>query len=139
MTDLEKPCVVAVDAPWGTGKTTFIKMWTQHLKNEEYPVVMFNAWENDFVDKPLVALTAELTEGMREHYRRLGKAEEYKKKVSNIFTDSLVSIVKIQSMGLVDISSLKKDSKLISDYVDAVSQINQFKKIWENFDIEREN
>lgn len=46
---------------------------------------MFNAWENDFVDKPLIALTAELTEGLREYYHRLGKAEEYKKKRAELF------------------------------------------------------
>ena len=125
--NLENPSVVAIDASWGTGKTTFIKMWTQHLRNESYPVVMFNAWENDFVDKPLVALTAELTEGLRNHYSRLGKTSEYKKKASKILTDSLVSIVKVQSMGLVDLGSLKEDSELIANYIETVSLINKFK------------
>ena len=26
----EGPCVLAIDSDWGNGKTTFIKMWTQH-------------------------------------------------------------------------------------------------------------
>ena len=46
----------------GKGKTTFLQMWTQHLRNEGCPVVDFNAWETDFSDNPLLALTDELIE-----------------------------------------------------------------------------
>ena len=56
------PCVIAIDAAWGKGKTTFLQMWTQHLRNEGCPVVDFNAWETDFSDNPLLALTDELIE-----------------------------------------------------------------------------
>lgn len=31
------PCVLAVDAAWGAGKTTFLKMWAQHLRNQGFP------------------------------------------------------------------------------------------------------
>ena len=41
----ESPCVIAIDAAWGTGKTTFIKMWTKDLINQSFPVVEFNAWK----------------------------------------------------------------------------------------------
>ena len=44
----EGPCVLAIDAAWGAGKTTFFRMWTQHLRNKEFPVVEVNAWETDF-------------------------------------------------------------------------------------------
>ena len=56
------PCVIAIDAAWGRGKTTFLQMWTQHLRNEGCPVVAFNAWETDFSNLPLLALTDELIE-----------------------------------------------------------------------------
>jgi hypothetical protein len=52
--------VLAVNNKWGTGKTTFIKMWEQHLKNKDYKILYFNAWENDFQSDVLVALLAEL-------------------------------------------------------------------------------
>ena len=60
------PCVLAVDAPWGAGKTTFLKIWAQYLRNQQFPVVEFNAWETDFSDDPFVALCAELTKGFGE-------------------------------------------------------------------------
>ena len=59
------PCVIAVDAPWGAGKTAFLTMWARHLRNQEFPVVEFNAWETDFSGDPFVALTSELTEGLK--------------------------------------------------------------------------
>ena len=55
-------CVIALNGEWGTGKTTFIKMFMQKLKNEGGHPLYFNAWENDYVSDPLIALLAELKE-----------------------------------------------------------------------------
>lgn len=52
--------VLAINNEWGTGKTTFVKMWQQHLKNNDFKTVYFNAWENDFDSNPLVAIMSEL-------------------------------------------------------------------------------
>lgn len=52
--------VMAINNEWGTGKTTFVKMWQQQLKNEGFQTIYFNAWENDFDSNPLVALMSEL-------------------------------------------------------------------------------
>ena len=51
--------VLAVNNKWGTGKTTFIKMWQQQLENSDYKTLYFNAWENDFESSPLIALMGE--------------------------------------------------------------------------------
>ncbi len=58
------PGVVAIDAAWGTGKTTFLRMWSQRLKNEKFTVVEFNAWDTDFAADPFLALSAELQAGL---------------------------------------------------------------------------
>jgi hypothetical protein len=52
--------VLAINNQWGTGKTTFIKMWEQSLKNKEIKTIYLNAWENDFDNNPLVAILSEL-------------------------------------------------------------------------------
>ena len=66
ISSLDGPCVMAVDAGWGMGKTTFLKMWAQHLRNAQFPVVMFNAWETDFAQDPFIALYSEITGGLSE-------------------------------------------------------------------------
>lgn len=35
----EGPCVLAVDAAWGNGKTTFLRIWRQYLLNLGFPLV----------------------------------------------------------------------------------------------------
>jgi predicted KAP-like P-loop ATPase len=52
--------VLAIDNKWGTGKTTFIKMWQRHLEDHEFNTIYFNAWEHDFDNKPLAAILGEL-------------------------------------------------------------------------------
>ena len=63
--NLEGPCVLAVDAAWGFGKTTFFRMWSQHLRNQGFPAVVFNAWETDFSEDPFLTLSRELTESLQ--------------------------------------------------------------------------
>jgi len=59
---IDEPFVMSLTAPWGTGKTTFIEMWQQKLKNQDHASLYFNAWDNDFVDDPLVAFVGEIDE-----------------------------------------------------------------------------
>jgi Cdc6-like AAA superfamily ATPase len=52
--------VLAINNPWGAGKTTFVQMWRQHLENEHFRTVYFNAWENDLGNAIFPALLSEL-------------------------------------------------------------------------------
>jgi thymidylate kinase len=52
--------VLAINNEWGTGKTTFVKMWQQQLQNSGFTTLYFNAWENDFERNPLAAIMSEL-------------------------------------------------------------------------------
>lgn len=54
---------LSVNADWGYGKTTFVKMWELSLQNEGYQTIFFNAWETDFVADPMMALIDGLREG----------------------------------------------------------------------------
>lgn len=53
--------VMSLNGSWGTGKSTFVKMWQQMLKNEGYTTLYFNAWEHDYISDPLVGLIGELS------------------------------------------------------------------------------
>lgn len=55
-------CVMALCGEWGSGKTTFVKMWKQQLENEGYKTLYFNAWSSDYTTDPLMALVSELSE-----------------------------------------------------------------------------
>lgn len=61
---IEGPCVIALDAPYGAGKTTFLRMWAQTLRNEGFRVAEFNAWTSDFDGKPFNALAAQIVDAI---------------------------------------------------------------------------
>lgn len=54
---------LSINADWGYGKTTFVKMWNIVLQKEGYKTIYFNAWESDFVADPMMALIDGLREG----------------------------------------------------------------------------
>lgn len=69
--------VLAIDSSWGTGKTTFINMWMnmieteknkddQFLYNEKFETMYFNAWENDYINDPIVSLLSEFEKEIYE-------------------------------------------------------------------------
>jgi GTPase SAR1 family protein len=69
--------VLALNNQWGSGKTTFVKMWQAELELQDYKTVYFNAWENDFEHNPLVALISELK-------ALIGQNEVIKKEFNNV-------------------------------------------------------
>lgn len=62
LSKLSGPFVLALDSPWGTGKTTFVRMLQASFAAKQAPCIYFNAWKVDYVSDPLVALVAALDE-----------------------------------------------------------------------------
>ena len=89
VSQIEGPCVLAIDAPWGHGKTTFLNMWAQWLRNKSFPVVAFNAWKTDFTDQPFLALSAELVQEL-DAYTTVSMDQEVK-----AFTGTLKEAVQV--------------------------------------------
>ena len=109
---IEGPCVLAVDAPWGTGKTTFLDIWTQHLCNSDFPVVRFNAWENDFAGDPFIAIAAELTDGL-QHYipQHKAKIDILKKAAEKVLLQVASSVVGVITQGMVNLTHIVENKK----------------------------
>lgn len=60
-----QPMSIALDAPWGAGKSVFLKCWVgaHSLENNGTAnTVYFDAFRNDFMDDPLIGLTAAISE-----------------------------------------------------------------------------
>ena len=54
--------VLSLNSEWGTGKTTFIKMFNQFLNNKGYITLNFNAWQTDFSEDPIYPLLSEFND-----------------------------------------------------------------------------
>lgn len=55
-----EPIVLAVDGKWGTGKTVFLKMWAGELRKNGFPVVYFDAFENDYQEDAFLAIAGRI-------------------------------------------------------------------------------
>lgn len=56
------PAVVTVNAPWGGGKTTFLRMCANELRATEVALVVeFNSWTQQYTKKPLVDLVGAIS------------------------------------------------------------------------------
>ena len=136
---VEGPCVLAVDAQWGAGKTTFLKMLARHLRNQEFPVVEFNAWDTDFTGDPFLALSEELTDGVREYtVGPLGdKIEKVKKAAKEVLRLAIPGFIRLATAGLVDLGPMMEKEvghalaalaqKRLSEYLNAKTSLQTFK------------
>ncbi len=66
--------VVALSSKFGSGKTTFLKMWkarleTRENENERPLVIALNAWESDYYGDPLFAIISALASSLQNSDR----------------------------------------------------------------------
>jgi hypothetical protein len=66
---IQDPIVIALDAQWGAGKTTFLKMWAGELRKLGFPVIYFDAFQNDFAEDAFVALAGEIVQLVDELHK----------------------------------------------------------------------
>lgn len=57
---IEGPAVLLLDGEWGTGKTTFVKMWLGDLSKAHISSIYFDAFANDYHDDAFIALAGEI-------------------------------------------------------------------------------
>jgi len=67
VTTVTDPMVIAVDGQWGSGKTTFLKMWAGELRNAGYPVVYFDAFKSDYAEDAFTAIAGEIVSLAQQH------------------------------------------------------------------------
>lgn len=137
---LEGPCVLAVDAAWGNGKTTFLNIWARHLRNQGFPIVKFNAWETDFSGDPFVALSTELTEGIQEYANKSGvmkkKVGDTKKCAKEVLRRAIPGFIRLATAGVLDINPLleKEVGNALASYAeDRLSEYKEAQKSVKEF------
>jgi len=70
--------VIALDAPWGEGKTTFVKMWRGYLANNNIKSIYFDAFKNDYQKDPFFAVSSQIYQLIEPQDEK--EKNEYKKR-----------------------------------------------------------
>ena len=125
----EENMVVALDAQWGEGKSTFIKMWQGYIeqhREKKFKTIYFDAFANDYQKDPFLALTAEMYDLLKDEGEE--KKEEFRQKagdtVKSMARGALKIGVRVATGGILDgsiVDSVEQDiSNLVAEQVDDV-------------------
>lgn len=124
ITKLSDPCTIAIDSPWGTGKTTFLKFLEAELQKKEIKVSYFNAWENDFDREPFLLIL--------NHIIKQFSQEKDIKEIKKIAIKVLKSIAVNGSKAIVDlVAPIGIGNRLIEISEEAVSALAG--EVFDNF------
>lgn len=115
---VEEPITLSIEAGWGHGKSTFLKMWAQELSNQEFTCITFNAWEADFFEDPLIPFVSELRNSISKVCAMGGETNPDISELSNRIRSSSIQIAKrtlpvaakILTAGLLDTDSFTEDA-----------------------------
>lgn len=133
--NMNPPTVLSINSKWGTGKTTFIKMWKSYLDSKNVVSLYFNAWETDFADDPLLAFLGEMNSSFKDFLSKSGKInkawENTKKVGTHLVKKGIPALIKIGTSGILDAEAVKLFEGLSKDAINAYegtkSSIAKFK------------
>lgn len=88
--------VLALDAPYGQGKSFFLRRFAEHIRLS-HPIAFVDAWVDDLEDEPLVALAATLDEALSP---LADKSAGLAEKIAT-FRDKAGAVAKLAGVGLL--------------------------------------
>jgi len=125
--------VIAIDSPWGTGKTRFAKMLRNYLedrtkemgvgsrpgKNASFNAIYYNSWETDFSDDALLPLIHSIIKSPEF------KAERFAKKSQRFlekFKGAATAVAKVAIYSAIHNLAGETVTEMVKDAEDSVSQ-----------------
>ena len=110
--DSDGAYVIAIDSPWGTGKTRFAKMLRNYLedrtktmgddslpgKNAAFNAIYYNSWETDFSDDALLPLIHAIVNSPEFKAERFS---EKNKEALNKFKEAAISVAKVATFAVL--------------------------------------
>ena len=119
VSDVNEPLVITLDAPWGSGKTVFIKQWVGLIKRRGGKVVYFDAFADDFHGNAFLALASQI------HSLATRTLNENNDPSLKTFLDATKKVGKIIAPTVLDIW-LRKITGGMVNYSDIESVIKAF-------------
>ncbi len=128
---VDEGVVLSIDAPWGEGKTTFVRMWQSLLKMSGIKSVYFDAFANDYVDDPFIAVASEITRlaeaDFRSNKQKAKKLEKFKKSASRVGSQLLAWTtrvgVKAATLGVIKDADIEAIKSIKDDLAKGASDV----------------
>uniref|UniRef100_UPI004057B165 KAP family P-loop NTPase fold protein n=1 Tax=Candidatus Electronema sp. TaxID=2698783 RepID=UPI004057B165 len=135
--ELQGPFVLAIDSPWGTGKTTFVQLLKAVLEGKSYSCLYFDAWKTDFSTDPLVAFLGEIAALISKEIQGDTNFQKAKKIATKLAKRGIPAAAKIATAGILDFDALTEKSigdgiadslsDAVDDYLKQSNLIEEFR------------
>lgn len=126
-----EPLVLSINASWGSGKTTFVKLWQIYLKKEcNVNSIYFSAWEDDFSKEPLISILGEMNNYIENNFGVNTAVPKGFKKALNISVKILKRGIPIAIKGAT--AGLIDAPQIVEDTISAISE-ESVKTLIENY------
>ncbi|WP_211606156.1 P-loop NTPase fold protein [Paraburkholderia nemoris] len=104
--------VLAIDAPWGEGKSWFGRNWAAMLRNGNHKVAYIDAFEQDFIEDPFLLIAAEISSLVDA-----GEKEKWKARAAGV----MKALLPVGTKALINVAgkALMGTSDLTGDFLDA--------------------
>ena len=123
------PFVLALDSPWGTGKTTLVRMLEAELKRQEFSCIYLDAWQVDYVTDPLVALVSSIdrlefgmegaTASFKEHLKKVRRVTSLVAKLSPVAAAKALTVGALDLAEEIEVAAAELAGESVNDIVDA--------------------
>lgn len=128
--------VLALNADWGAGKTTFVKLWQAYLQKEkDMRSIYFSAWEDDFSKEPLISILGEIKKYIDDNFSQKSDISQSFEKVksigSKVLKRGVPAFVKGMTGGLLDVP------KGVEEAIGAITE-STAKELIENYSKDKE-
>jgi len=127
---LSQGSVSILDGRWGTGKSTFVKMWVAQLEREGTPAIYFDAFKADYLNDPFQAISSTFIKAAIE--RRRTDEPTYQRYLSNtaLAAKRLAGItakagVKLATLGALGAAEIEALSELKDDIAGSAADISE--------------
>ncbi|WP_306110375.1 MULTISPECIES: KAP family P-loop NTPase fold protein [Roseovarius] len=112
---ISEPMVIALDAPWGAGKSVFLKCWVGAHKlenNGTAETVYFDAFKHDFMDDPLIGLTGAISERLEANPKTKFNWQKAKQAASKLVRPLFRIALSVATVGATEAASSAVDPAL---------------------------
>ena len=112
---LRRGAVIAIDAPWGEGKTWFGKNWEQSLQNDGYKVAFIDAFEQDYIEDSFLLIAAELMNLLDEDQDISGLRGQAVSVMKALVPVTAKAVMNLAGRTIIGTTNLEGDLKSVSE------------------------
>lgn len=128
---IQDPFVIAIDGQWGSGKSFFLQCWVgAHLvENGGFAqTVYIDAFEHDFMEEPLIALTSAISERVKGDPQASKVWKSAKAAAAKLWRPAARIGLATATAGLTEVANVVADAALEAGNAELAKQVDTFWK-----------